>query len=106
MTREYRRTAGDADFAAMIISPSPASPYGGVAIVDLRRPLSHLRDIEDGCCGGHAWVGREQSSGLRAGTYANVSMSRAPGRLDALAPSRVLPGQATNSLTTYACVKV
>jgi 2-polyprenyl-6-methoxyphenol hydroxylase-like FAD-dependent oxidoreductase len=33
MTREYRRAAGDADFAAMIISPSPASPYGGVAIV-------------------------------------------------------------------------
>jgi 2-polyprenyl-6-methoxyphenol hydroxylase-like FAD-dependent oxidoreductase len=32
MSRDYRRTPGDADFAAIIMSPSPATPYGGVAI--------------------------------------------------------------------------
>jgi 2-polyprenyl-6-methoxyphenol hydroxylase-like FAD-dependent oxidoreductase len=32
MSRAYRRTPGDADFAAIIMSPSPETPYGGVAI--------------------------------------------------------------------------
>ena len=32
MSRDYRRTPGDADFAAIIMSPSPEAPYGGVAI--------------------------------------------------------------------------
>jgi hypothetical protein len=32
MSREYRRTPGDADFAATVVSPSPQTPYGAVAI--------------------------------------------------------------------------
>jgi 2-polyprenyl-6-methoxyphenol hydroxylase-like FAD-dependent oxidoreductase len=32
MSREYRRTPGDADFAAAIVSPSPRTPFGTVAI--------------------------------------------------------------------------
>jgi 2-polyprenyl-6-methoxyphenol hydroxylase-like FAD-dependent oxidoreductase len=32
MSRNYRRTPGDVDFAAIVMSPSPAAPYGGVAL--------------------------------------------------------------------------
>jgi 2-polyprenyl-6-methoxyphenol hydroxylase-like FAD-dependent oxidoreductase len=32
MSRDYRRVPGDAAYAAMIMSPSPEMPYGGVAI--------------------------------------------------------------------------
>lgn len=32
VSRDYRRTPGQSDFAAFISSPSPAAPYGGVAI--------------------------------------------------------------------------
>ncbi|MFG1831000.1 NAD(P)/FAD-dependent oxidoreductase [Micromonospora chersina] len=32
VSRDYRRAPGDTDFAAVISSPSPAAPYGGVAI--------------------------------------------------------------------------
>ncbi|MGR6318276.1 squalene monooxygenase [Micromonospora soli] len=32
VSRDYRRTPGDSDFAALVSSPSPAAPYGGVAI--------------------------------------------------------------------------
>lgn len=32
MSRDYARTPGDADFAAIIMSPSPEAPRGGVAI--------------------------------------------------------------------------
>ncbi|MGW4466193.1 FAD-dependent oxidoreductase [Micromonospora sp. NPDC004704] len=33
MSREYRRTTGDAEFKGIVTSPSPATPYGGIAIV-------------------------------------------------------------------------
>ncbi len=32
MSREYRRRSGDADFIATVVSPSPQTPYGAVAI--------------------------------------------------------------------------
>ncbi|MEU3456773.1 FAD-binding protein [Micromonospora sp. NPDC006766] len=32
VSRDYRRTPGEADFAAIVCSPSPAVPYGGVAV--------------------------------------------------------------------------
>ncbi|MGW4156817.1 FAD-dependent oxidoreductase [Micromonospora chersina] len=32
VSRDYRRAPGDTDFAAVISSPSPEAPYGGVAI--------------------------------------------------------------------------
>ncbi|TDB82090.1 NAD(P)/FAD-dependent oxidoreductase [Micromonospora sp. KC721] len=32
VSRDYRRTPGEADFAAFVSSPSPDAPYGGVAI--------------------------------------------------------------------------
>ncbi|MFG3685273.1 FAD-dependent oxidoreductase [Micromonospora sp. NPDC047740] len=32
VSRDYRRTPGEANFAAFVSSPSPAVPYGGVAI--------------------------------------------------------------------------
>lgn len=32
MSRDYRRTPGDANFAAIVMSPSPEAPYGGVAL--------------------------------------------------------------------------
>lgn len=32
VSRDYRRLPGDADFAATVTAPSPANPYGGVAI--------------------------------------------------------------------------
>jgi 2-polyprenyl-6-methoxyphenol hydroxylase-like FAD-dependent oxidoreductase len=32
VSRDYRRTPGEADFAALVHTPSPANPYGAVAI--------------------------------------------------------------------------
>jgi 2-polyprenyl-6-methoxyphenol hydroxylase-like FAD-dependent oxidoreductase len=32
MSRDYARTPGDADFTALVMSPSPQSPYGAVAL--------------------------------------------------------------------------
>ncbi|MBF9132303.1 hypothetical protein I0C86_25635 [Plantactinospora sp. S1510] len=32
VSRDYRRSPGDADFAATVTSPSPANPHGGIAI--------------------------------------------------------------------------